>query len=390
MDNEISIAQQDLTDLLENYSSWSHEMTQGTTGHSQFMEMIDFVNFRMETVDSCKILLKSGRVADTLELNRSLLENYLLHILMCRGTKYTRLGNFKIDKRPIEEILEEEKKKIGTGSLLGVELYPKLNKRLLYVFEGLRPAGKTDEPPIPYHHFLYREFRPDVFRLDEFEYFQYYEPPESVKESVKQHKRTQKDIYNQYLSYDAILESLRINDIIDRQAYLRINAHYTFLGTFVHPTSDSFRDLHEQSNQHSFKTKIGFDAPYTKTAQLMGYLYTLFNAVGIVEEAVTKLESAASEYIKDPGTSNLRNEIDKIKNKYTYFWYIFNEPTDYDKFTFCVNRMSDKDFASIGRDYKKAKKSDIPFTKEIYANLQGALSGWDNTRVGKYVPPYAE
>lgn len=389
MDNEINAARHDLEELLGKYKSWSGEITQGHTGHSQYVELIDFVNFRMETVDSCRILLGSGRIADTLGLNRSLLENYLLHILMCRGTKYIRLGNFRPDSRPIDEILNDERQKIGTGNLLGVEPYPKLRKHLLYIFEGLRPEGRADEPPIPFHHFLYREFRPNVFRLDEMDYFQYYEPPEEVIESEQHHRRSQRDIYNLYLSYDAVMESLRINEIIDRQAVLRINAHYTFLGTFVHPTSDSFRDLHDSSNQHSFRTEIGFNAPYAKTAHLMGYIYTLFNAIGIIEEATAKLKAASSEYIIDSGTTELNTVITRIKEKYTYFWYIFNSPSDYDKFNYCVNRMGDTDFEAIGRDYKNVNPEDIPFNKEIYGNLQGALSGWSNVRVGSYVPPYA-
>ncbi len=389
MDKEIETAKENLAELLEEYQAWSSKIVQGTTGHSQFFELTDFVNFRMETVDTCRLLLENDKVADTLALNRSLLENYLLLILMCRGTKYIRLGNFKGDKRKIEDILTEERKKIGTGSLLAVEPYPQLRKHLLYVFEGLRPKNKPDEPPIPYHHFLFREFRPDVYRLDEAAYFRYYEPTEEVDDSDKRHRTAQRDLYNLYLSYDAVRDSLKINEITDRAALLRIDAHYTFLGTFVHPTSDAFRDLRKDNNQHSFSTMIGFDKPYTQAATILGYLYTLYNASGIIGEMINVIKSADSEYIVDPRTNELEAVIAKINSHFNYFWYIFNEASDYDKFNYCVNVMKDKEFNAIGRDYTIANSTDIPFNKEIYGNLQSALGGWSNVRVGKYVPPYA-
>lgn len=74
-------------------------------------------------------------------------------------------------------------------------------------------------------------------------------------------------------SYDALLQGLDLNDLADSAAVARIEAHYTFLGRFLHPTHNAVRDLHEQSNVHDGKTRIGMGQTYAETAELLAYLY---------------------------------------------------------------------------------------------------------------------
>ena len=79
----------------------SREMTQayldwggprhGDIQQGLYGDMIDFVNFRVETAQSCLDLIQQRRVADVLCLCRVLLEHYLLFMLMCRGRRFFRL-----------------------------------------------------------------------------------------------------------------------------------------------------------------------------------------------------------------------------------------------------------------------------------------------------------
>ncbi|MFD8611971.1 hypothetical protein [Streptomyces sp. NPDC059631] len=72
--------------------------------------MIDFANFRMETADSCLKLIEAGHIGDALGLCRSLLEHYLLFMLICRGDKYFKIWDLS-NKTPAEfaEIFKEKK-----------------------------------------------------------------------------------------------------------------------------------------------------------------------------------------------------------------------------------------------------------------------------------------
>src|SRR3954447_11112002 len=74
--------------LLDEYVRWGRKIRHGDRQHISYGDAIDFVNFRMETAASCLDLITRGRVADALGLSRTVLENYLLFTLMCRGDKF--------------------------------------------------------------------------------------------------------------------------------------------------------------------------------------------------------------------------------------------------------------------------------------------------------------
>lgn len=386
MDEWLGKAQNDLGLLLTEYTELSSHIVPGDVADMFHYDLVDFVNFRLETVDSCKLLIDSDKVADSLALNRSLMENYLIFILMCRGNKYIRLGNFKGVKGTMDEILEQERQKVGKDSLLSVEPYPDLRRHLLYIFEGLRPKGKPDAQPVPYHHFLYKEFRPEEFRLDSEDYFTYYDEPDDVKEVQKKARKQQSDMYSRYLSYDAIVKSLIVNDIVDDRAALRINAHYTFLGTFLHPTADAFRNLHERNNHHDFVTRIGLEQPLSKVSKLLAYTYTIHNAIGILNELAAKLDDAPSEYFTESGTGSIKALIERLEAEYSFFWYVFNEPSKYDKFNYAIHHVDDDELSSVG-GYENIDSTQVTFNQYIYGNFESTFGGWSNQRVGSYSAP---
>lgn len=77
--------------MIDEYVGWRDKLTYGPELHAVYMDTFAFVNFRIETADTCLLLIRNGRVADALGLCRSLLENHLLFMLMCRGTKLFKL-----------------------------------------------------------------------------------------------------------------------------------------------------------------------------------------------------------------------------------------------------------------------------------------------------------
>src|SRR5579884_4517221 len=110
-------------------------------------------------------------------------------------------------------------------------------------------------------------------RLDDADYFQYYERDEETVKALKGHRLESIAQYRHFLSYDALIQSLEINELVDPAAIARIEAHYTFLGKFLHPTHNAARDLHERSNYMTSQTQIGMEYPYSKVAILLASLY---------------------------------------------------------------------------------------------------------------------
>src|SRR6266496_4532049 len=74
--------------MIGAYGAWRSKIDYGDIENALYGEMLDFVNFRIETADTCLLLIEKSKIADALGLSRSIFENYLLLMLMCRGTKY--------------------------------------------------------------------------------------------------------------------------------------------------------------------------------------------------------------------------------------------------------------------------------------------------------------
>src|SRR5450759_4864957 len=95
IDTEVARVNNHSRKLLNEYLKWDQKIKTGQAEHTLYSDLIDFVNFRFETVDTCLMLIEKEKIADALGLCRSILENYMLLMLMCRGHKYFRLQNLE-------------------------------------------------------------------------------------------------------------------------------------------------------------------------------------------------------------------------------------------------------------------------------------------------------
>ena len=392
IDREIASVNEHSRNLLNAYLGWDQNIKSGEAENTLYSDLIDFVNFRLETVDTCLQLIEKEKIADSLGLCRSILENYMLFMLICRGHKYFRLQNLenKTEGEFKKYLLAQQQKlegqqKAGTTNCLAVKKYPRAKRHLMYIFEGL---NNQSEPAfrIPIHFFEFQEFYPETMRLKDEDYFTYYPPSPEVTEAQKKHREEATHAYKHYLSYDALIQCLELNDIADKAAQTRIEAHYTFLGKYLHPTHNAVRNLRQRSNWHRRQTILGFSEPYEKTAVLLASLYVCFLLTGILEEIAGLLENAPSQYIADPGTTELRSLTNQTQQRYSYFWFIFNEAPLYDKFNYCVNHVNDEELAIL-QHYSNILSSRIPFDMHIYGHLRDALGGWSNRRCGECISP---
>lgn len=392
IDAEIETATKLCRTIIGEYSALGGKVKYGESYNTVYGELFDFVNFRMETADSCLALIERGNVADALGLTRSLLENYLLLILMCRGTKFFQLRNCENMTPPeFKKFTSDQKAELlklqadGKTNCLGVEVFPRAKRQIMYIYEGLIDR---DDPKIkiPIHYFHFRDFDPMTMRLNEEDYFVYYDSPAEVKKTRKGHQDSVKSTYRFYLSYDALLQCLALNGIADKKAIARIEAHYTFLGQFLHPRHEAARSLHVRSNHYDGKTGVGIDRAYEKSAILLSVLYVLFSVAGIVDEIASCLEVAPKVSIADPGTTEVRTLRTEPDTRFSYFWFIFNDAPSYDRFNHAIHHTSDEQLKKYG-GYLGVPSSDIEFDMHIYGHLKSALSGWSNGRVGQYIPP---
>ncbi len=396
MAEEIAKAKHLAKQMITEYVSWRGKIIYGQELHAIYMETLDFVNFRIETADSCLLLLENGRVGDALGLCRSLLENHLLFMLMCRGTKLFRLqdlsgGTEAEFKKALAEKRAELKalQAAGKTQCLAVERYPRAKKHLMYVMEGFKsPDPELPGFIIPAHYFHFRQFNPETMRLKDENYFQYYEPATEEKKVDRKHRLDQETRYRFYLSYDSLLQCLELNGLADDALQARIEAHYTFLGRFLHPTNDAARYLHESSNVHDGQTRLGLGQTYTETAVLLAYLYVSYTLAATLDEVAMLFEQAPAKYMVNPGTTDLRIATAQVPSEFPYFWFLFNDPPLHDRFNYCVHHATDEELTEWG-GYAKVPLVRVPFNQHIYGNFRDGLNGWSNRRCGAYRSPLA-
>jgi hypothetical protein len=389
---EIARVNQLTWSMLEEYVSWSSKISYGETYYVLYGDMLDFVNFRMETADSCLLMIERRKIADSLGLSRSLLEHYLLLMLMCRGRKCFRLQDLSaLSEADFKARFEKQDAELrglqaqAKTQCLAVKKYPRAKRHLMYVFEGLRSNDESDFV-IPAHFFHFQEFNPEIMRLKDEDYFQYYQPESEAKRRDRDYQQELVFRYRHYLSYGALLQCLELNDLVDSATIARIEAHYTFLGKFLHPTHNAARDLHEHSNVHSGKTAIGMDHEYSTVAVLLAALYVCYKVAGLVDEVAGLIENAPSKYVKQAGTDALRGLTARVATDFPYFWFLFNDPPLYDRYNYCSHHASDEELAAWGH-YSNVPKERVPFDQHIYSHLEHALGGWSNARCGVYRSP---
>lgn len=378
--------------MVDAYLNW--DWRTGSVMSAVYGDVVDFVNFRVESALACLELLARDRIADGLGLCRSLLENSLLLMLMCRGTKYFQIANLS-GKSPDEfrTILADQQeqwkaqKAAGETTCLDVRQYPRAKRHIMYVFEGLRSSDPADTGfLVPLHYFQFREFRPETMRLRGEDYFEYYQQGVELAKALKEHRSQAHFSYQHYLSYSALLVCLELNDILDAESMKRVEAHYTFLGRFIHPTHEAARNLHLRANTYMGRPAVGMDGQYSPAARLLLASYVAHLLATALDEIAGLVESAPPKYIADAETESIRAATRAVDSTVGYFWFLFNEPTTYDKFEWAVNHASDELLAEHGH-YQQIPGKYIPFNQHIFDHFAKSLVGWSNQRVGDYTPP---
>lgn len=360
-------------------------------------DLLDYANFRVETVTSIVLLAKNGKVADALGLSRSLLEHLLLFRLQCRGNRYFTLGPefetrsaYKTGLKDAVAMLADLHAKGEVAHCVGVERYPRGRNQYMWVYMGLASENEPDYF-VPRHYFLFENFRPETLRLDDRHYMSYvprgFSESKDLRAAKERRKREAAFEYKHYLSWSGLLTSLSINNLATTAETHRIEAHYTFLGKFLHPTHGAARELHEQANFHNGRPAIGMSSDYTRTAVLLAALYAVWLLRGVLEEVCDLFDGAPAKYIAEPSTKAMRELVEYVPERFPYFWFISNRAPLWDRYNHAIHHATDEQLTPGG--YVSLSDDGILFEPNIYDHLKSALGGWSNQRVGAYTSPLA-
>jgi hypothetical protein len=227
--------------------------------------------------------------------------------------------------------------------------------------------------------FQFRQFNPEFYRLDDSEnYFRFREPTEEEEKADEAQREIQQQRYKFYLSYEGLLYSLKINGLADDAIRARIDAHYTFLGMFLHPTHDAARKLHDHPNGYDGRTRVGLNQTYTELAVLLGYVYVCYLLGATLDEAASFIEQAPTKYVTDPGTANLRALTSRVPAEFPYFWFLTNDPPLWDRYNYCSNHTTTQEREAWGGGYERVPFDRVLFDQHVYPHLQSSYGFWES------------
>jgi hypothetical protein len=393
IDEEIQRVRTAVEKMITAYKAWG-PLIKWKASSNVYQDMAEYVNFRIETAESCLLLLENHRVADALGLSRSILEHFMLLRLMCRGTRYYQLQYLeKLKPAEIETFLKERQEELETDhkqgkqpTLLYIDKYPRQNKTLMWIFEGLH--NKSDDSVIPIYLFQFKDFDPSTMRLKTEDYFTYYEPAPHIKAARKKWQLESMFNHQHYLSYSALMQCLELNELFTDAELKRLDAHYTFLGTFLHPTHDAARGLHDRGGSWGELMMSGKDQTYTSESVLLATIYVAYLVSSLIDELSGLFDSASTEFITDASTADVKASSQIVRDEFGYFWFIENDVPLFDQFNHAIHHMTAAEISAIG-GYKAVRTDSVSFNHHIYTNFGKSLNGWSNRLVGKYPSPLA-
>lgn len=299
-------------------------------------EMITFNKFfytQFDTLKSVKILLIETKYKEGFILLRSVFEGYLFLLQMIKGKDYLFTREFTVIPNPgnnnpkarddtLNKWNEDLKhKKISEHDKI-ISINPKQNDKIAitYRFEGLFEKSDIHQTGywISRYFFAFESYDPEIkFLLD----LPSIQNITLYSDDVNNLKNIHTEIYHHVFFFDNIIKNLHRNKLVDNFQKDRITVHYCFLSSFTHPTRRIIQEFGNPINKYLKKT----------IDEVIEELIMIY---------IVKLQSLFIELMLDYYNELLTEKdcmtkyhllVKDMKQCSNYFWFIFDEPTEYDK-----------------------------------------------------------
>ena len=314
----------------------------GSASWAQDMEILDFIRIQTLSLQNAKKNTIEGYYRDAYHLIRMAFEAYFILRLISTCDKYPlriRIKRAKNDpslNHTKDRLIHQVQQKFGNDL---ITTYMESNDILVAVVHGIRVVdnkGKDTEVIVPFYYHAWHEFRPVEYHLkretlqdklptQRFLTGEWAVAPRKIKNEMAKNYGA---LYKYFLTFDRILENLRLNGVLSKKTTTRVLVHYNFLSNFSHSTSDSLSIIRERKFYQM--SPQGLDIVYNHYLSELALLYVCHLLSMHLQHAIYYLRW---RHLK------LKNEIklyralcQKVENDFGYFWFIFNKPHQYDKY----------------------------------------------------------
>jgi len=332
-------------------------------------EAIDLVIHQIEILESVKELVQQNKIVEGLILIRTVFENYFIISLILNGTKYKR--KYKVDKEK-NETQEEAYRRIE------IELYKQIKngKKDIVSFKALDKYKKIEitytgyysedgERLIPAYYFVFKQYDPIIHRIDKIKSIRSKDIFHEHKEKWQKHHQY---LYNYYLKPQNLIECSILNNIISEERKERFYVHYNFLSGFSHLTQKGYDLTHEHGwdkNPH-----------YLKELSLLYIIKLSCYYLSLLLKYFKRVK------IKIKNEENFTEQINNIDLLFSYFWFIYNEHSDFDEYMYKTSKTY---YKRRGKDLDDI----IPYYKNPYERIKNQHRSTYELSTGEsWTPPW--
>lgn len=315
-------------------------------------EILDFIRVQALSLEHAKQGAIAGYYKDAYNNIRMVFEAYFLLILISTCIVYTR--KLKVKKGAQESSLEEarERAKRQIRGNLGddlVEIFDEGGDTLKVVLKGQKVVdqdGNYTGIMIPFYYGAWKEYKPREHHLEK----PWLEKRLSIKRFLQSDwKATARHnspsfyakhtyLYQVIISFQKRLENLQINNVLNRKQIARVLVHYNYLSSYSHSTQESINAIRDIQAYHLIGGG-GIDISYNHYHGELTLLYICHLLSMYLRHALYYLTTWRSIPVNNERRL-YRSLCRRVQEQYGYFWFIFNEPHEYDKFDH-ANRQSD-------------------------------------------------
>ena len=314
----------------------------GSSSWMQDREILDFIRIQTLSLQNAKKNTIEGYYRDAYHLIRMVFEGYFILRLISTCEKYP--VRIKVRRQKTDSDLNHAKNRIvqqvqkNFGSRL-ITTYMESNNLLVAVVRGVPVVddkGKDTGVTIPFYYGAWHNFRPVEYHLkretlqdklptQRFLTGEWAVAPRKIKKEVAKNYGA---LYKYFLTFDRILENLRLNGVLSKKTTTRVLVHYNFLSNFSHSTSDSISIVRERKFYET--TATGLDILYNHYLSELALLYICHLLLMHLQHTIYYLRWRA---IKLKNQNKLyRSLCKKVEDDFDYFWFIFNKPHQYDRY----------------------------------------------------------
>lgn len=331
-----------IEELIATIKTLPDDVEWGDVSWAQDMEILRFIRIQTLSLQNVKENAVRGYYRDTFHLIRMVYEAYFVLRLVSTCDKYP--FRIKIKRGQHDPSLEDAKNRtiqeahrVFGGRL--VRTYMEGKSTLVAVLRGIPVVdsqGQETGVIIPYYYQAWHDFRPIEYHLrrqglqDRIPTLRFLTGEWAVFPS-KMKKELNKDyglIYKYFLTFDKLLDNLCLNGVLNKKLSTRVLVHYNFLSNFSHSTSDSISLV--STRRITEIAPGGLSIIYNHYSSELALLYTCHLLSMHLQHAIFYLRWRA---IKLKNKRTYQALCRRVEDDFGYFWFIFNKPHQYDRFT---------------------------------------------------------